>query len=109
MTDNDGLIRFMMTPFVMGCIDCVELAFQAVTGIGYLPQVTTCGNENQDLRAAKMHKTILHEKKRHFGNEVRRQCLLCSVLTKRHFALRCGTKRVFAMTLFVSITLRTAF
>jgi hypothetical protein len=31
-----------------------------VTGIGYLPQVMTCGYENQALRAAKMHKTILY-------------------------------------------------
>jgi hypothetical protein len=33
-----------------------------VTWIGYLPQVTTCGYENQALRAAKMHKIILEWK-----------------------------------------------
>jgi hypothetical protein len=48
--------------------DCaLSSTFQVVTGIGYLPQVATCGYENQALRAAKMYKITLHEKKRHFG------------------------------------------
>jgi hypothetical protein len=48
--------------------DCaLSPTFQVVTGIGHLPQGATCGYENQALRAAKMHKIILHEKKRHFG------------------------------------------
>jgi hypothetical protein len=43
--------------------DCIfSPTFQVVTGIDYLQQVATCGNENQALRAAKMHKIILHEK-----------------------------------------------
>jgi uncharacterized cysteine cluster protein YcgN (CxxCxxCC family) len=56
----------MMTPFVMGDIDCVELTFQVVTGIDYLPQVATCGYENQALRAAKNAQNRTSLKKRHF-------------------------------------------
>jgi hypothetical protein len=44
---------------IFNCI--LSPTFQVVTGIDYLPQVATCGYENQALRAAKMHKTILHE------------------------------------------------
>jgi hypothetical protein len=56
--------------------DCaLSPTLQVVTGIDYLPQIATCGYENQALRATKIHKIMLHEKKRHFGNEVRRsQC-----------------------------------
>jgi hypothetical protein len=34
---------------------------------------------------------------RHKKNDILK-CTLCYVLIKRHFALGCGTKRVFAMT-----------
>jgi hypothetical protein len=66
-----------------------------VTGIGYLPQVATCGYENQALRAAKIHKIMLYKK-----NDILETKFdavntpasvydddCCYVLTKRHFAL----------------------
>jgi hypothetical protein len=79
--------------------DCaLSPTFQVVTGIGYLPQVATCGYENQALRAAKMHKIILHEKKRYFENGSSTQSMhLCYVPRKRHFACSSATKRLFAV------------
>jgi hypothetical protein len=44
--------------------DCaLSPTLQVVTGIDYLPQVATCGYENQALRAAKMHKNHATQKK----------------------------------------------
>jgi hypothetical protein len=42
-----------------------------VTGIGYLPQVATCGYENLTFQVCY---NSMNREKQHFGNEVRSQC-----------------------------------